>query len=143
MSEKKRIQTYTGEDIVVQFDPNICAHSAVCLRTLPGVFDVKRRVWIDAKAASKDEIAAAIAKCPSGALTWREPGNEMTTMELGPSTEVHLTPNGPLKVSGQVRILDAEGKLIFEADKCALCRCGASENKPFCDGRHRAVGFVG
>lgn len=143
MSEKKRIQTYAGEEIVVQFDPNICAHSAVCLRTLPGVFDVKRRKWIEVSAGTKEEIAAAIAKCPSGALTWHEPGDTQPIVEISASTEVHLTPNGPLRLNGQVRILDAQGNVLMETDKCSLCRCGASENKPFCDGRHRSVGFVG
>lgn len=143
MSEKKKIQTYAGDDIVVQFDPNICAHAAACLRSLPAVFDVKRARWIDVKAGSKDEIAAAIAKCPSGALTWREPGSEAPQVTFSASTEVQLIPNGPLRLSGQVRILDAAGNVVMETDKCSLCRCGASENKPFCDGKHRSIGFVG
>jgi uncharacterized Fe-S cluster protein YjdI len=143
MSEKKRVQTYAGDDIVVQFDPNICIHSAACLRNLPAVFDVKRARWIDVKAGNKSDIIAAIAKCPSGALTWTEPGAAAPTVEISANTEVQLIPNGPLRLTGQVRILDAEGKLVMETDKCSLCRCGASENKPFCDGKHRAIGFVG
>jgi uncharacterized Fe-S cluster protein YjdI len=143
MSDPKRKQRYASDEIVVEFDPNVCAHAAVCLRSLPAVFDVKRQRWIDAKAGSRDEIIAAIAKCPSGALSWSEPGGEAPTVEMGPDTEITVIPNGPLVVSGHIRVRDAAGKLLLSAEKCSLCRCGASENKPFCDGKHRAIGFVG
>jgi uncharacterized Fe-S cluster protein YjdI len=64
----KRIQTYTAPGITVTFDPNVCIHSGVCLRTLPMVFDVRRRRWIAPEAASPEQVAAAVRKCPSGAL---------------------------------------------------------------------------
>jgi uncharacterized Fe-S cluster protein YjdI len=64
----KRVQTYVAPGITVTFDPNVCIHSGVCLRTLPAVFDVRRRKWVDAGAASADDVAAAIDRCPSGAL---------------------------------------------------------------------------
>lgn len=69
----KRVQTYVAPDITVTFDPNVCIHSGVCLRTLPAVFDVRRRKWVDVEAANADEIAAAIDRCPSGALRYRRP----------------------------------------------------------------------
>ncbi len=64
----RRLQTYEGPGITVTFDPEVCTHSAMCIRGLPGVFDVRRKRWIDISAASPDEIAAQVAKCPSGAL---------------------------------------------------------------------------
>ena len=67
----KRLQTYDSPDITVTFDPNICRHTGVCLRTLPPVFDIRRRKWIDALAAPAQDIAAAVRKCPSGALQYR------------------------------------------------------------------------
>lgn len=63
-----RLQTYEGPGITVTFDPTVCRHTGVCLRGLPGVFDVRRKKWIDIDAASADEIAAQVARCPSGAL---------------------------------------------------------------------------
>jgi uncharacterized Fe-S cluster protein YjdI len=63
-----RLQTYEGEDITVTFDPALCIHSGRCVRGLPAVFDVKRKRWIDIHAASAEEIAAQVARCPSGAL---------------------------------------------------------------------------
>jgi len=63
-----RLQVYEGADITVTFDKTVCTHSAVCLRGLPEVFDVRRKRWIDVGAASADAIAAQVARCPSGAL---------------------------------------------------------------------------
>lgn len=62
------MQEYRGKDFVVAFDPNVCTHSANCVRGLRSVFDVNRRPWVDVNGADRDTIAAQIAKCPSGAL---------------------------------------------------------------------------
>lgn len=64
----KRLQTYDTEGITVTFDPNICAHSGVCFRTLPEVFDPRLHRWVRPENASPEAVAAAVAKCPSGAL---------------------------------------------------------------------------
>ncbi len=66
----KRLQTYPGPAITVTFDPNVCVHSAVCLNALPAVFDVGRARWVRPEAASPAEVAAAIDRCPSGALRY-------------------------------------------------------------------------
>lgn len=54
--------------------------------------------------------------------------------------KIKLIPNGPLLVEGKVEITLADGTTV-EKDKPHLCRCGASQNKPFCDGSHVKVGF--
>jgi uncharacterized Fe-S cluster protein YjdI len=63
-----RLQTYEAPGITVTFDPGICIHAGACVRGLPAVFDVRRKRWIHAEAASPDEVAAQVARCPSGAL---------------------------------------------------------------------------
>lgn len=63
-----RLQTYEAPGIIVTFDPQLCTHSAVCVRGLPAVFEVSRRRWIHAEAASADQVMAQVARCPSGAL---------------------------------------------------------------------------
>lgn len=79
----KRLQTYEAPGITVTFDPAICVHSGACVRGLPAVFDVRRKRWIHAAAASPDEVAAQVQRCPSGALQFRrgdpqaEPNREM------------------------------------------------------------------
>jgi uncharacterized Fe-S cluster protein YjdI len=75
---EKRLQVYETDDIVVTFDPNVCRHTGVCLRTLPAVFDITRKHWVRPELASADEVAAAVRKCPSGALQFRRPGGGET-----------------------------------------------------------------
>lgn len=75
-----RLQTYPSDSITVTFDPSRCTHSARCVRGLPLVFDVKRKRWIDPTAASADEIAAQVERCPSGALQYsRHDGTSSTS----------------------------------------------------------------
>ena len=71
----KPIQTYETPEITVTFDPNVCKHTGVCLRGLPAVFDVRRKHWIRPELASADEVAAQVARCPSGALQFRRPAS--------------------------------------------------------------------
>ena len=54
-----------------------------------------------------------------------------------------ITPseNGPLNVSGNLEVVSGTGRTIFRCTKAALCRCGGSSNKPFCDGTHKTNGF--
>jgi uncharacterized Fe-S cluster protein YjdI len=68
MPEERRLQVYQTDQVRVTFDPNVCVHSGVCLRTLPTVFDVRVKRWIQPDKASADAVMAAVAKCPSGAL---------------------------------------------------------------------------
>ena len=57
------------------------------------------------------------------------------------SLRIVCAPNGPLLVEGPVELRDASGETVATGRKGALCRCGASANKPFCDGSHVAIGF--
>ena len=70
----KRVQVYETPDITVTFDPNLCTHSGNCVRGLPAVFDVARKHWVRPELASPDEVAAQVARCPSGALQVKWPG---------------------------------------------------------------------
>ncbi len=56
---------------------------------------------------------------------------------------IRLTKNGPLIVEGPVDLFDTEGTAVpLDKPRIALCRCGASSNKPFCDGTHSKIGFA-
>jgi uncharacterized Fe-S cluster protein YjdI len=76
----RRLQTYETADITVTYDPNVCVHSGVCVRTLPLVFDVGRKRWVAPEAASADDVAAAVRKCPSGALQYHLPEKKATSV---------------------------------------------------------------
>ncbi len=138
----RRIQRYESEAIAVIFDPNICIHAARCLQVLPTVFDVSRRKWIELDAASANEIARAVERCPSGALRYErlDGGPAEVPDELA---SIRLVANGPLYVRGDIPVLDADGGAFTACPRSALCRCGESQNKPFCDNSHRAVRFRG
>jgi uncharacterized Fe-S cluster protein YjdI len=132
---------YANGAIEVRWEPKLCIHVRNCVRGLGQVFDATKRPWIDVDAADPDAIAATILTCPTGALHFRRLDGGAQE-EPPPDTSVEPRPNGPLFVRGQVRIVDDEGRLIREDTRVALCRCGASGNKPFCDGSHRRIGFT-
>lgn len=62
---------YSNGEITIVWEPKVCAHSGICARGLPAVFDPKRRPWIDPLAASTEELIAQVDRCPSGALSYR------------------------------------------------------------------------
>jgi uncharacterized Fe-S cluster protein YjdI len=141
--EKERgpTRTYEGEAIEVHWEPRLCIHVRNCVRALPQVFKPDERPWITVDAAGADDVAATVAACPTGALHFRR-------LDGGPQEEppeettVDPRPNGPLFVRGRIRIVGDDGELIREDTRVALCRCGGSANKPFCDGTHRRIGFT-
>lgn len=134
------IRHYRGETIDVTYDARRCIHAAECVRGLPAVFDTRRRPWILPSAASADEIAKVVARCPSGALHFtRCDGGAVEAPDV-PTTVVPV-PRGPLYVRGRLELRSADGAVRIEETRVALCRCGRSENKPFCDNSHRAARF--
>ena len=77
--EPRGVREYSTDEIVVEWQPRLCFHSHNCIRALPKVFDAERRPWVDLDQASADEVEAAVAQCPSGALRTRRPGAAETT----------------------------------------------------------------
>jgi uncharacterized Fe-S cluster protein YjdI/CDGSH-type Zn-finger protein len=139
--ERGPSRTYAGDAIEVLWEPRLCIHVRNCVGRLPQVFVPEARPWVVVDAADADAVAAAIETCPTGALHYRR--LDGGRQEQPPKeTTVEPRPNGPLFVRGQVRIVDPDGRLIREDTRVALCRCGASENKPLCDGSHRRIGFT-
>jgi uncharacterized Fe-S cluster protein YjdI/CDGSH-type Zn-finger protein len=139
--ERDPSRTYGNDSIEVLWEPRLCIHSRNCVRGLGEVFDPDARPWVAVDASDPDTIARTIEACPSGALHYRrlDGGREETA---DASLTIEPRPNGPLFVRGDVRIVDNEGQVIREDTRLALCRCGASGNKPFCDGSHRRIGFT-
>ncbi|MCH7638412.1 MAG: CDGSH iron-sulfur domain-containing protein [Bacteroidetes bacterium] len=127
--------TYTSEGIDVQYDVKRCIHAAECVHGSPTVFDPKRKPWIDPSQADADAISATIMNCPTGALKFtRKDGGEEETPDAANSLSIQ--PNGPLFVRGDLQIETPDGEVILTDTRVALCRCGLSENKPFCDNSH-------
>jgi uncharacterized Fe-S cluster protein YjdI len=131
---------YARPDIRVQWFASRCIHSAACVRALPRVFDPRRRPWIDLGGVPVDAIADAVTRCPTGALQYArtDGGPEETAPETPQLTPV---PNGPYFVRGAIEIRDSQGQVVERTRRAALCRCGESRHKPWCDNTHRAIGF--
>ena len=133
---------YTNGELTVVWQPAKCIHSEVCVKTLPHVYDPKAKPWIKAEQASTAELKAQIDKCPSGALSYYLNG-EKPELEGENAVKVQILENGPLLVQGALELTDAQGGTKTIGDKTAFCRCGASSNKPFCDGSHNKINFKG
>jgi uncharacterized Fe-S cluster protein YjdI/CDGSH-type Zn-finger protein len=132
-------KVYRGRDIEVSFDLDLCVHVAECLRGDPRVFQLNRRPWILSDAAAADDVAEVVRRCPSGALLYRRLDGGPDEDPDGPAqvTPIH---NGPLLVSGKIEVRREDGT-VETLPRATLCRCGESNNKPFCDNRHLAAGF--
>jgi CDGSH-type Zn-finger protein/uncharacterized Fe-S cluster protein YjdI len=141
--ERKRpnvARLYRNDRISVSWEPGLCIHIGACFQGLPEVFQPQARPWIQVDAAEADQIAEVVMRCPTGALHFerldggaQEPAPEETVIQA--------RVNGPLFVRGKVRVTGPGSHLIGEDTRLALCRCGHSANKPFCDGTHRRIGF--
>lgn len=130
----KRVQSYKNSTVEVTFDPNRCIHAAECVRRMPAVFQPSERPWVVLEGADPEEVASVVERCPTGALqfarldgTYREVPKEEAT--------IRAMINGPLYVRGNVQWKQPDGTVTSET-RLALCRCGLSANKPYCDNSH-------
>ncbi len=103
------------------------------------MFKLKTEPWIDPGGASAEELIGAAKRCPSGALSYSIEGVEQRDQDRPP--QVLVSRNGPYYVTGGVELEnEARGEGTSE-EHYALCRCGGSKNKPFCDGTHWHIKF--
>jgi len=133
MSNKQLSQ---GKDITVYFDAKRCIHSGNCVRGLPAVFRAGvEGVWIFPDEADANELASLIETCPSGALTF-DLKNGLAEQKPASNT-ITAEANGPLTVLADFTLNGEEQ----DCCRATLCRCGASQDKPWCDGAHNQIGF--
>ncbi len=132
-------KSYAGKRITVLDNRALCAHAGFCTDELESVFRQHDEPWIAADGAEAEEIIATIRKCPSGALSYAIDGVEADAPERPPM--VTVTDNGPYAVTGGIELMGADFGDGASTEHYTLCRCGASKNKPFCDGSHWNVGF--
>jgi uncharacterized Fe-S cluster protein YjdI len=159
---------YTNGEITVYWKPSACVHASYCYRELIEVFDPSRRPWVDMKGASTEKIIEVVNLCPTEALTWkwndeeknknigrdqlnhvsfRRPeliqndDNVRTSKE--PAASVKVMPDGPVLISGNFNLEYGTTKKQVKDGMTSICRCGRSDNMPFCDGKHRKIGFSG
>jgi CDGSH-type Zn-finger protein len=136
---KDKRQAYKGKRITILDNRGICAHAGFCTDELKSVFRMREEPWIDPDGAKVEEIVATIRKCPSGALSYAIDGVEAVAPQRPPA--ITVTDNGPYAVTGGVELLGVKFGQGASKEHYTLCRCGASKNKPFCDGSHWTVEF--
>ena len=134
------VKDYTKGDLTIHWKPAKCIHSEICVKTLPGVYKPTEKPWIQPEGASEEELMKQIDRCPSAALTYTRKGQE--AQESVSNTEIEIMANGPLLVKGSIRLV-SNGETEEKEGPVALCRCGESANKPFCDGAHKRIDFQG
>ena len=134
-------KTYASKDIAVSYDARLCIHAARCVHGAPEAFDQNARPWIQPEKSAADTLARVISECPTGALRYER-------LDGGPAEEapasvmLTLEKDGPIYVRGPMPLFDSAGNRYEDAGtRYALCRCGGSGNRPFCDGTHGSMGF--
>lgn len=135
--------TFTNGEVTIIWKSELCIHSRKCCTELREVFKPGERPWIRPEGATTERIIAQVKECPSGALAYRLNGTEETERGTDLTTEIEVSAGGPLLFKGACIVLHADGRTETREQTTAFCRCGASANKPYCDGSHRKVGFEG
>ena len=141
MADKNIIKKYRKGDFAIVWEPKKCIHAAICVKELPEVYNPNEKPWIQQEKASIEALKKQINLCPSGALTYEDKDNLKSENNM--KTEVELMKNGPLLVKGTLELKSYDGSVVTKEKMTAFCRCGASANKPYCDGQHKAAGFEG
>lgn len=136
-----RQEAYRGEKTTIYDNRGLCAHAGVCTDNLKGVFRLGEEPWIDPGGDSAERILDIIERCPSGALSCTIDGVDYNGDPDGPA-QIRIVKNGPYAVAGAVELVNTQWGQGAAQKHFTLCRCGASKNKPFCDGSHWDVGFT-
>jgi len=134
-----RATVYEGAGVVVRDDRGLCEHAGFCSNRLSNVWDMVRQAGPD-DSEVKAQMTAMIEHCPSGALSYRmTPDGDDVEPEL--LREIAIVDDGPYFVTGGIPVDRADGLMLESRNRMTLCRCGASSNKPLCDGSHKDAGF--
>ncbi|MEE8439515.1 MAG: CDGSH iron-sulfur domain-containing protein [Micropepsaceae bacterium] len=136
----KKVFTYPGEKMDVQWHGKLCIHIGECGRAKGELFVTGRQPWCQPDLSPNEEVEDVIARCPTGALTYHDKSG-LKTEKVASENNVHVTYNGPLYVRGDLAIDGAPKDAPGLAFRAALCRCGVSKNKPFCDNSHEGAEF--
>lgn len=134
-----KLEDYKGSGITIHDNRGLCAHAGRCTDGLPGVFRPGKEPWIEARASDPETIAGTIRQCPSGALSYSL--NDRLYRDLGGDPAVALAPNGPYVIRGGAELVNTGLNRGGTTDHMTLCRCGVSQNKPFCSGAHWDIRF--
>jgi CDGSH-type Zn-finger protein len=143
-----RRDSYDGLQLTILDNRGLCAHSGFCTDRLKNVFHVDGEPFVTPSGGRFDEIIQAVRSCPSGALSFAVAGREMREeVDQSRSPAIEISKDGPYRVTGAIPLLDMEGEPVARnigasLEHYSLCRCGKSQNKPFCSGMHWYATFM-
>jgi CDGSH-type Zn-finger protein/truncated hemoglobin YjbI len=141
--------TYVGQQVTIYDNRGTCQHAGFCTDRLAAVFRTHEEPFVAPSGGRMDEIIRAVRDCPSGALSYAIDGveeREVVDFHATRPPRIEITKDGPYRVTGGIPLVDDEGAEVprnegASLEHFALCRCGQSQNKPFCSGMHYYVDF--
>lgn len=134
-----KVFTYEGDEVDVTWNGRLCIHIGECGRATGDLFVGGRKPWCQPDVTSTEDVIEVVERCPTGALTYTAKDGRT---EQPPAQNTAIVANhGPLYLTGDLTVDGATDDMPGVATRVALCRCGASKNKPFCDNSHEAIGF--
>jgi CDGSH-type Zn-finger protein len=145
-----RRDSYPGPEVTIFDNRGICQHSGFCSDRVSGVFRAGAEPFVAPGGGRLDEIVRAVRDCPSGALGLAIDGHEeraLADWHDGREPAIEITKDGPYRIRGGIALSGPDGGDVRRAEGAsrehyALCRCGQSQNKPFCSGAHWYAGFT-
>jgi len=144
-----RRDTYIGQQVTILDNRGTCQHSGFCTDRLATAFRLGKEPFVMPSGGRLDEIIRAVRDCPSGALSYGfdsvEARDEVDYHDQREPT-IEVSKDGPYRITGAIALTDGDGEDEARNDGAslehyALCRCGHSQNKPFCSGMHWYVEF--
>lgn len=135
-----KVKTYPGDEIDVTWDGRLCIHIAECGRASVGAFVSGRDPWCSPDEVASEDLAEVCRRCPTGALAYTRKDGQPDE-QPDPVNTITVVSRGPLYARGQLDIKGAPDDMPGVKHRAALCRCGQSKNKPFCDNTHEQTGF--
>jgi CDGSH-type Zn-finger protein/uncharacterized Fe-S cluster protein YjdI len=131
---------YPGKAADVVWDERLCIHVGECTRAKGDLFVAGRKPWCAPDVSTVAEVAEVCERCPSGALVY-EVKDGSRVERPAPRNTIEVSYRGPLFARGELVIEGASADMPGVSFRAALCRCGQSQRKPFCDNSHEAAGF--
>jgi CDGSH-type Zn-finger protein/truncated hemoglobin YjbI len=142
-----RRDAYKGQQLEILDNRGICAHSGFCTDRLDSVFHVGQEPFVTPSGGRLDGIIQSVRACPSGALSYAMDGVEARNqVDQNRPASIEVSKDGPYRITGTLGLVDEHGSDIPRAEGSSrehfsLCRCGHSQNKPFCSGMHWSIQF--
>jgi CDGSH-type Zn-finger protein len=134
--ERADVFQNTGDGAIISDDLSLCSKAGYCKDRFTGVWQMLGSTDPEVR----ERMQRMVDLCPSGRLAWAK-SEDAPEHEPEYEPEIGVFRNGPLFVRGGVRVVGADGQPYEVRNRQTLCRCGHSQNKPFCDGSHKIVGF--